>query len=125
MKRHFQYLNIYLNILLNKPEAFCISSTGRFRDTECIEAKGTAHTLLEQDIMTFQATYRGLPFQSQSFETVETIQQGMFLGRKANIVSPIKSPVILPADIRFFGRQATAVTTSKNIVMDLSGLVPA
>ena len=76
-------------------------------------------------LMTNQTTYRGLPFRAKVFETVETTQQAMFLGRTANITSPLKSPVNLDPDIRFFGRQATSATISKNIVLDIDAWVPA
>ena len=75
--------------------------------------------------MTYQATYRCLPFRATVFETVETSQQAMFLGRTTNITSPVKSPVFLDPDIQFFGRQATSATISKNIVLDIDAWVPA
>ncbi|MGK7909949.1 MAG: hypothetical protein AB4050_00480 [Synechococcus sp.] len=75
--------------------------------------------------MTLQATYRGLPFQSQSFETVETKQQAMFLGRKAYISSPMKPHVSLPADIQFFGHRTTKAIAPQTVGINSDGLVPA
>ncbi|MGK7912080.1 MAG: hypothetical protein AB4050_11470 [Synechococcus sp.] len=75
--------------------------------------------------MTFQATYRGLPFQSQSFETVETKQQATFFGRKAYISSPMKPHVSLPADIQFLGHHTTKAIAPQTVVINSDGLVPA
>ena len=75
--------------------------------------------------MTYQAMYRGMPFQAKVFETVETSQKVMFLGRTANLKSPVKSPVYLAPDIHFFGRQPTSATISKTIVLDFDAWVSA
>ena len=75
--------------------------------------------------MTFQATYHGRPFQITTFKTVETKQQAMFLGRKAYISSPMKSPAPLPADIQFFGRHTTKGTAPQIVGINSDGLVPA
>ena len=109
---------------LNKPERAPelsgIFSAERFRDTELIEAQGTARKPQEQNIMA-NLTYRGVSYQASTAQTVETEQQTTFRGRKSNIISPVKTPVAVPADIQFFGRHATPATLDRNIVLDVAG----
>lgn len=69
-------------------------------------------------------TYRGIACQASAFETVETKKQATFLGRKANVISPVKSPATLPADIQFFGRH-TPATLERNIILDIAGWATA
>ena len=75
--------------------------------------------------MQSQPTYRGLPFQMTSFETIDLDRQAIFLGRTANIVSPIKSRTVLFSDIQFLGRRPISPTITNCIESDLEGLVPA
>ena len=103
-------------------------SAGQIRDTVVIAAQGEAHTTIAtSDIMKSNAklTYRGLPFQMTVCNTIETQQQATFLGRKAAVISPVKTPVTLPADMQFFGRQATAATLSKTIDLASEEWAPA
>ena len=74
--------------------------------------------------MNSQLTYRGLPFHTATYRTIETKQEALFLGRKANVISPVKSPLPVPVDIQFRGRQATPATLERNIVLDIAGWMP-
>ena len=65
-------------------------------------------------------TYRGVSYQASACETVETNQQTTFRGRKANVISPVKPSVTLPADIQFFGRH-TPSTLERQIILDVAG----
>lgn len=103
-------------------------SAEQFLDTGVIEAPGAAHlTRGASDIMNSQTklSYRGLPFQMTVCNTVETQQEATFFGRKATVISPVKSPVTLPADMQFFGQQATAATLAQTIDLATDGWVPA
>ncbi len=69
--------------------------------------------------------YRGISYQASSFETVETNQQTTFRGRRANVISPVKSPSTLPADIQFFGRHPMPATRERIIILDSNGWATA
>ncbi|MGK7908469.1 MAG: hypothetical protein AB4040_14775 [Synechococcus sp.] len=69
--------------------------------------------------------YRGVSYQASACATVETDRQTTFRGRKANVISPVKSPATLPADIQFFGRHATPATLERTIILDVSGWATA
>ena len=75
--------------------------------------------------MAYQTTYRGLPFQPKTFQSIETKQEAMFLGRKAYISSPMKSHVSLPADIQFFGHHPAKASAPQNIGIASERLVAA
>ncbi|MGK7906695.1 MAG: hypothetical protein AB4040_05620 [Synechococcus sp.] len=70
-------------------------------------------------------TYRGVSYQASVCETVETDRQTTFRGRQGNVISPVKSPATLPADIQFFGRHATPATLERNIILDVAGWATA
>ena len=66
-------------------------------------------------------TYRGVSYQASAYKTIETNQQATYRGRKANVISPVKPSVTLPADIQFFGRH-TPTTLDRQLILDAAGL---
>ena len=115
-----------LNFSQNKTELFGIFSALGCRDTEVIEAKGAAHYITgASNTMNSQPNYRGLPFQTTAYKTIETQQEATFRGRKAKIFSPVKIPMPLPAEMQFFGRHASSVSVTETANLTLEGLMPA
>ncbi len=70
-------------------------------------------------------TYRGISYQASVFETVETDRQVTFLGRKANLNSPLKPAASLPADIQFFGFKTVPATLERRIRLDIVEMATA
>ncbi|MGK7906726.1 MAG: hypothetical protein AB4040_05780 [Synechococcus sp.] len=75
--------------------------------------------------MNTQLSYRGLPFQMNTYKTVETNQEAVFRGRKSKVLSPVKHLAPLSADIQFRGRKVANNAATESIHLNTAGLMPA
>ena len=75
--------------------------------------------------MNTQLRYRGLPFQMNACQIVETDRVAVFRGRKTKVESPVKQPAALSADIQFRGRTVSGNSSKESNYFHISKLMPA